>query len=180
MTEAEAAIKLSVPRRRHLQLLMHPDVQRLTQLVAPPQNPVAVDLHAFERKVGVPLPQDFAQLMQTYGPGTFDEFVSVLAPDPAIRYTMFGRTQVEREINEGLAASHGDPDYSFPYPIYPDDGGLLKWGEHGGAHRLWWLTQGDPYGWPVLIQGSESEDFFSYDGTASRLICDLIEEKLDI
>lgn len=156
---------------------MHPDVRRLVRLVAPPEHPVAVDLDAFEREVGAPLPADFNEMMQTYGPGGFDDFLTVLPPDPSKRHNVFARTAVERWINEGLAED--DPAFHFPYPIYPDESGLLKWGEHD-EHRLWWLIQGDPDRWPVLIQGSESEDFFAYHGTATGLVCDVIQRTLDV
>jgi len=152
--------------------------ERLQRLVEPPQQPPQVDLRAFEREVGVPLPHDFARLASIYGIGRFDELVSVLAPDPGMRCGMFGRTQDERETHEYLAED--DPDPSLPYPIYPDDGGLLKWGEHDCGHRLWWLTRGHPDRWPVLIQADDGEDFFMYAGTATGLVCDLIEQRLDV
>ena len=53
---------------------------------SPPLQPPQVDLSAFEREVGVPLPRDFARLASTYGISMFDELVSALAPVPGTRY----------------------------------------------------------------------------------------------
>jgi len=123
--------------------VMHPDVERLTRLAPPPPRPAPVDLDAFERETGAPLPADFADLMRTYGPGVFDDFVAVLAPDLSEPdNSMFARTEDERRINEGLAKDLEGHD--FPYPIDPDAGGLLKWGHHDSGHRLWWLMKGEP------------------------------------
>jgi len=61
---------------------MHPDVERLTRIVPPPERPVAVDLGTFEREAGAGLPSNLADLMRAYGPGVFDELVVAFAPDP--------------------------------------------------------------------------------------------------
>ena len=78
--------------------MTHPDVTRLMRLVPPPPQPHIVDLDAFEREVGAALPTDFAQLTRAYGTGTFDDFLSLLDPDPSKRYSMFTRTSLDSSV----------------------------------------------------------------------------------
>jgi len=38
----------------------------------------------------------------------------------------------------------------FPYPIYPEPGGLLPWGNDENSNDYYWWTGGPPDGWVVV------------------------------
>jgi len=60
------------------------------------------------------------------------------------------------------AERHGQ----FPYPIFPEPGGLLPWGDIRGGGVAFWLTErADPDGWPVVVTSHECEYWDRFDGT---------------
>lgn len=42
----------------------------------------------------------------------------------------------------------------MPYPIHPEPGGILPWATTDNGDTLYWLTDGDPDSWPILIRES--------------------------
>ena len=53
----------------------------LVNLVPPPQQArIEVDWPRIEADLGTPLPRDYKVLVETYGPGSFDDFLNVFQP----------------------------------------------------------------------------------------------------
>jgi hypothetical protein len=53
----------------------------LINLVRPPDHiPIQIDWGVVEAGLGTPLPADYKALIETYGPGTFDDFLTVFQP----------------------------------------------------------------------------------------------------
>ena len=53
----------------------------------------------------------------------------------------------------------------YPYPIYPQPGGVLPWAQRRGGDLYCWLTEGsDPSSWPVVAIGSSFEDWQTFPG----------------
>ncbi|WP_327000967.1 SMI1/KNR4 family protein [Dactylosporangium sp. NBC_01737] len=53
---------------------------RLARLAAPPPRAEPVDWQAVSARIGVELPEDYRWLMEQYGPGTFDGYLTLTAP----------------------------------------------------------------------------------------------------
>jgi hypothetical protein len=111
----------------------------LATLLGPPDPPREADWSADEDALGARLPDDIKRLHAAYGP-TPVERVSIAGPGTLARdherYLPFAREFAS-------------------YPMYPDPGGLLRWGSTEGRAGLWWdTTRPDPDTWTVVVDHS--------------------------
>lgn len=51
---------------------------------------------------------------------------------------------------EKLRQARQEWPWSLPWPIYPEPGGLFPWAVTDNGGTLYWLTEGEPDGWPTL------------------------------
>jgi hypothetical protein len=138
-------------------------LSELVRLAPPPPAPVspgtAEEWSGLESELGLTLPDDFKQLVQAYGEGVFCDFL----------YT-FPRTEpfggMSLLLNQGVVAGHAEARQEapedYPYPLYPEPGGLFIWGGTINGDTLCWLTAGDPSTWPVVVwvqRGAEWAQF---------------------
>ncbi|MFI5807900.1 DUF5959 family protein [Streptomyces sp. NPDC051561] len=120
-----------------------------------PDRRTAIDWTAAEALLGTPLPSDYRELVERFGPdGQFDDYLSVYPP---------GRIA---DLSEALAAHEDHPP-----------GKLLWWA--GSEHRqdLCWLADGpDPDRWPVLHRRDATENWERYEGTATEFVFRMLTE----
>jgi len=158
-------------------------VAELMAVVPAPAQPRDVgDLTAWknaEAKIGTRLPTDFRDFVFRYGSGVFNDPGRLcvfprnpLSPDFDNRFC--SDCELLREIKE-LAG-----DEEFPYAVFPSTSGLMLWADDDNGCMFFWLTEGDPDNWPVLVTPSRScfwERFelpmtsFLSQAFSRRLIC---------
>ncbi|MFJ3219543.1 hypothetical protein ACIPLC_26925 [Kitasatospora sp. NPDC086801] len=65
-----------------------------------------------------------------------------------------------------LAQAYQDGDYDeCPYPLFPAEGGLLKWGNNDNSDQFCWLMRGpDPDRWPVAAKFDSVLEWDLYEG----------------
>jgi hypothetical protein len=131
---------------------------------------------AIERDLGLRLPADYKQLAGSFPDGYFRRFVHVRWPerwpDGQVRLlSEFSSGQLEsmREYRDAGCWDTGEVE--FPYPLFPEPGGILPWGGIASPGVAFWLTgPGDPGGWPVVVATEECDYWDRFDGTA----CDFL------
>jgi len=127
-------------------------VADLASLVPPPDAPVAGDGDwlAVEASLGVRIPADFKDLLQRYGLGQFDDIALLTPFAPADREfaDLVGRAQT---LLPTFAQHREEWPDDFPYPLFPEPGGLLEWATTGNGDSLCWTVSGDPDHWPVVV-----------------------------
>jgi SMI1-KNR4 cell-wall len=130
-------------------------IDDLVSLVPPPIAPVDSDgdWERVEATLGLRLPADFKTLMRRYGFGEFPD-ITLFTPfdthtEGAYDLVERGRTLVERYQNLRSMA----PEI-FPYPLYPEPGGLLEWAITSDNTSLCWLIEGEAETWPVAVWNS--------------------------
>ena len=123
-------------------------IDDLVRLVPPPEAPVDAtgDWARVETDLGLELPSDFKMLIQRYGLGQFESFITPLNP--------FGRHAMlideARRLQEDQPFREQHPDLS-PCAFYPKLGGLLPWAGTDNGDRICWLTEGHPDTWTTVI-----------------------------
>ncbi|MFI1097023.1 SMI1/KNR4 family protein [Streptomyces sp. NPDC020917] len=126
-------------------------LERLTHLVAPPPA-VAYDRpwEWTEERMGRRLPQEFKDLVATYGGGSFDDHLGLLVPPPARTGSEIAEYDDDR-MNElhGLWAITGNR----PVALGGDDRMLVAWADTVDADTVNWLVSpGRPADqWPVAV-----------------------------
>ena len=133
-------------------------IEELIAVIPPPSRPVCAvptdSCRQVEQALGMSLPDDLFAIAKTYGSGAFiDGEIGFLNPFDS-DYT----TGIERNAINSRCFKDWFPDY--PFASYPDVPGLLAWGHDSNGHSLFYLTEGDPSDWPVVLVPHEYEDRF--------------------
>ena len=123
---------------------------RLSAAIPPPAQPVGMEMERLA--AGLPdLPKELLRFTRMYGSGGFENengglLLSVLNPYES-RYLR--RLDNELETFRSLKSTEGDR--YVPYDMYPVHPGLLIWGYGEGRKHFFWLTDGAPSEWKVVV-----------------------------
>lgn len=125
------------------------EVERLSA-VAPPPSGVApyTGWHELERRLGTRLPHDYKRLVDTYGSGSFGDFLAVLVPE-----TRFPAVHLETQLvkaEESLASLRGT-SVQVPFAT----GELLLIAKTDNMDAVYWVRRppDDPDAWTIAILG---------------------------
>ncbi len=158
--------------------MITPVRRRLLELVPPPSRPpAAVDWAAARRALGVEFPDGYRWLAETYGPGLFDEWLKFYVPG-AGWFELVAATQRTAEMTD--AAIEDPLTAPYPYPVFPEPGGLIFWGATFDTDVLAWATDGNPEHWPVIIQEFETLGTQRHNGPTERVLLALLEGTIHI
>lgn len=129
------------------------------------------DWAAVERDLGSALPADYKQLADSFPDGYFRRFVHLRRPvrwrDGRVRLlSEFGSAQLE-----SMREYRDTGEVVFPYPLFPEPGGILPWAGISSPGVAFWLTgPGEPDDWRVVVATEECDYWDRFDGTA----CDFL------
>ena len=128
-------------------------LERLQELLPPPAEPVELGRPdgwaEVEAALGTELPGDFKAFTEPYGSGTVDDFLYLFNPFAA---GQDGNLLAEKDrVLEGYRQTRARFPERLPLPPFPDPGGVLPLGRTDNGDELYWVTQGDPDGWPVAL-----------------------------
>ncbi len=94
----------------------------------------------------LPLPGDLVAFAARYGSGMFSDTLIIHNPfDPD--YT----SQVEEVSRCYRELKQAEGDAVIPYRVYPDRPGLLLCGSEVNGGMIFWLTEGEPDQWPLVL-----------------------------
>src|SRR5690242_19716466 len=124
-------------------------VAELKKLVPPPSKPFEVgplsQWREIEDQLEVRLPRDYREFVFAYGSGLFASFYRIYNPFAANEYTAL-LPSIKRICDIDRESQREYPK-RFPYPYYPEAGGLLPWGNDENGNDYFWLTEGPPTKW---------------------------------
>ncbi|MEU7124414.1 SMI1/KNR4 family protein [Streptomyces zaomyceticus] len=154
---------------------MHPDVEQLTCIVPPPAERQPRAWPEVEARLGSALPEDFKDLVDTYGGGVFDETIWILEPDCADPdYDLLAMKAERAKVLARLWEIGPEPR---PEQLEDDGAGLLPFAyiEGTGAY-LYWLT-GDnvrPEDWTVLANAGRGPEWEYRPVPSARFILSVL------
>lgn len=129
--------------------------------LAPPIDLLSVytdkDWLRVEQALGTKLPEDYKQYIRYYGLSYVCEFLRVPSPfvidGDYLNLKRFSELQSEAfRITRDKFGTR-----VVPYPIYPEEGGLLAWGVTDNGDVIYWRTVGDPNSWTIVVNESRSD-----------------------
>ncbi|MFE1770829.1 SMI1/KNR4 family protein [Streptomyces sp. NPDC059008] len=144
----------------------HSPLARVIERVPPPAEAIHGhgDWAEAERTLGTRLPDDYKQLVETYGRGDFWGALCLCTPfgdDNPVR--------LEAHLLEDFGPMRERRPEDHPHPFFPEPGGLLTWAVTDDAAQLCWLTEGPPESWSVVIW-SRDNDYERFDGGAAAFL----------
>jgi hypothetical protein len=158
-------------------------LQRLLALVPPPlivlevERPPATLSFADGRVVT--FPPDYLAFIEKYGSGEFSHagevgmIVSVYNPRAAVFRRVLDREHTYlREYKRAEGGGYAE------YDIFPDTAGLLQWGWNDSRIVFFWLTEGAPERWPLIVMW-DFEFFGRYDMPIVTFLERLVAGELD-
>ncbi|MEU2679443.1 SMI1/KNR4 family protein [Streptomyces sp. NPDC007107] len=148
--------------------MSHPDVARLRELLPPPgSGGDTVDWEQIERTTGLTFPADYRELVELYGGGEIDEYLSVSTPPvPGSPY--------------GDLLDRGEPalsDRDRQELAFLLQGGalppLLPFADSASSDVAFWLREGAPDDWRAAVFRRQTPHGASrwtvFDGGAAAL-----------
>ena len=123
-------------------------LDRLIAAIAPPTQALGLESNNLpENLPGLPL--DLLAYIDVYGSGFFENggmFLTVLNP---YEKDYWKKQNTDLDLVRQFKAQEGDG--YVPYAVWPDQSGLLLWGYGENRKHFFWLTEGDPGAWPVIV-----------------------------
>lgn len=127
---------------------------RLLHLAPPPEFPKDLgkphQWSEIEQSIGTPLPSDYKRLIEFYGNGIFCDLLVVLNP-----FSSSKSTNLLARFDQSLDIYREGPQLGYteqcPFLTFPEPGGLLTLAQDTNGGDMFWLTQGRPEDWPLVI-----------------------------
>ncbi|MFD8015069.1 SMI1/KNR4 family protein [Streptomyces sp. NPDC058955] len=123
----------------------------LTALVPPPPEPYLGerDWAWTHERLGTRLPTEYVRFTETYGGGTWRDWLRVKLPLGTGEYDLVAWAHWCTDNYRDLRASFPD---RHPLAAWPEPGGLLPFASSIDGDQLCWLTEGDdPDAWPLIV-----------------------------
>jgi hypothetical protein len=157
-------------------------LQDLAQVMSPPSAPVETgspdEWPSIEQTIGTPLPADYKHYINTYGTGSIGRFLWPYNPFSRDEYlNLIPRNEADLDALRQLKERFGEEE--VPYPIYPEPGGLLSWAISNNGDVLYWLTQGDPDAWHVVVNEARGPWYERFEQCATSFLTNLISGELE-
>jgi hypothetical protein len=133
-------------------------LEQLRRLLPPPAEPLEAappdGWAEVEAALGTGLPDDFKAFTELYGSGKVDDFLYLFNPFAEGRD---GNLLFEKErVLAAYAETRAKFPARLPLPPFPEKGGVLPLGRTDNGDELYWVTGGDPGGWPVALLESRA------------------------
>ncbi|MGW6563303.1 Lsr2 family DNA-binding protein [Streptomyces hydrogenans] len=143
----------------------------LTQLVPPPARPTPTDWNAVETLLQTPLPTDYKQLVDTYGPGSFCDFLHLSTPHrnkEAVDLTGPMPARLRGQLAKDLDSG------KHPVPHRPED--LFAIGVTDNGNHLFWITtpEQQPDAWTVTVDEADGHTWHTHDGNLTSFLVTLL------
>lgn len=149
-------------------------MSNLLDILSIPEEPVDAGSPSswdfVEEKVGIKLPNDYKNFINTYGTGWIGRFLYIWSPFTNTSYANFLINYPQRLEwwKEG----------QLPYPLYPETNGVLPFAATKDGDTLCWITKGLPDEWHICIFDPRSPDYDHYPFGLDEFLYRLLTGKI--
>jgi hypothetical protein len=138
------------------------------------------DWEVIERAAGIELPADYKVFSEYFPAGWFRRFVRLRKPARLPGGEQRFLSGFAAEQMETLRAWRAEGQGEFPYPLFPEPGGLLMWGSLRSRGYAFWLTgPGAPDSWPVVLASAQCDHWERFDGTVADFLAQVAAARYD-
>ncbi len=139
---------------------MNESLERLFEVCPPPskpnQPPTKSDWDRIESQIAISFPDDYKQILEKYGHGTWQGFWYFFNPavhDDANWFSPEGETTGKLTLPILRAVRESDREegvHDAEFAIFPETGGMLPWASTDNGGVFCWLTKGSQSNWPTV------------------------------
>lgn len=143
----------------------------LTRLAPPPTSPLLTDWNVVETLLQRPLPTDYKQLVDTYGPGSFCDFLHLYTPhrnEEAVDLT----GPMPARLRGQLVKDRDNGTLSMPHR--PED--LFAIGVTDNGNHVFWITtpEEQPDAWTITVNEADGHDWHTHHGNLTSFLVALL------
>ena len=151
------------------------NTDRLTRIIpspfAPQETGTPKSWEKIEQRLGIQLPPDYKAFIDSFGTGSFDDFIIVYNPLAQNEYLNLFYALDTLHQADRQAQLMGDPAWTavHPFELYPATEGLLPWGcttpavSLGGTTNLgdffFWQVKGAPQTWETVFYNLRNGEY---------------------
>jgi hypothetical protein len=151
------------------------NLNSLFRIIKPADSPIEApsegDWYSVELKLGFVLPDDYKGFVSNYGTGAVDGFLWVLNPVSKNRYlNLFEQATIRLNAQRQFSKESG---VATPYSLHPETG-LFPWGFTDNGDVLYWLREGPPSSWSIVVCDSRSSRWQAFRMTVVEFISGLL------
>lgn len=125
--------------------------------------PRHLDWQHLEGELGFGLPRDYREIVESYGPGMFSDFIFLFEPIPDNPHIYIG-TQNQLAIDAlRYLQERGDEEIPYQLTPFPE---IVGCGRTVNGDMLYWRTRelDDPETWTIVGNEARGPDWFEYEG----------------
>ncbi len=152
-------------------------IEILHGIVPPPAAPAWNVVRSWgdvERQLGVALPDDYKELVGSYGAGAFDAFIWLLNPLTTNEYL---NLIVQRDVRLRAHAEFA-AEFAAPYRGFDGSGGLLPCAFTDNGDVVYWNVRGVPGRWQVVVQGSRASTWQDFQVSLTEFLVGVLRREL--
>jgi hypothetical protein len=160
--------------------------ERIIQIAVPPVKPretgTPKNWEKIEKRLGLRLPQDYKTLIDTFGTGSFDDFIIVYNPFAQNEYLNLFYALDTLHQAEQQARLLGDSAWTVvqPFDLYPAPEGLLPWGcTTNLGDTFFWQIKGPPGTWETIFYNLRSGEYEVWKHPLSEFLYRLFTRQIE-
>ncbi len=155
-------------------------IGELISIVPPPEAPTesqATDWPTVEDNVGAVLPDDYKAFVERYGTGIINDFLWILNPFSTRKYVnLLSQIDLQLSALKTLTQDFGE---HCPYPLFPADEGLLPFAISDNGDVIYWLTEGNPNSWKIVVNDARSPRYEEFDGDMTSFLRKILTREIE-
>jgi hypothetical protein len=138
--------------------------KKLLSILPPPESPLEStgEWKDVAKEIGTPFPEDYKKFIAAYGTGSICNEFQIMNPFSKNKH--FKLARAIEEIAESYGNLHERHPSEYPYPPWPNLGGILRWGTTGNGDDIFWLTSEMPDKWSVVVHHHTSARMITFRG----------------
>lgn len=153
------------------------EIDEFLKLVPTPgeaaDRPTDAEWRATESKFGA-LPNDYKNFVSRYGSGRIDGFLFIFNPSAKNKFlNLIYQVDLQLEVLRDISVTE-----SLPYGFFPDPGGLLPVGATENGDMLYWLTEGAPDSWKIVVNSARSPDWEVFSCGLMRFVVGVLSKSI--